>query len=132
LKPQIAQMTQMDSRDPRTFAIIGAAIEVHKTLGSGFLEAVYQQALALEFQLREIPFRREVDLPIRYKDTVIDATYRVDFICYNDVIVELKALPRMGGQEEAQTINYLKARGGGIGLLLNFGTNSLTYKRFAV
>ena len=122
----------MEQRDPRSYAIIGAAMEVHKGLGCGFLEAVYQQALSLEFQFRKIPFQREVDLPIRYKGTALDATYRVDFICYDAVIVELKALSRLSGSEEAQVINYLKAKGGGVGLLLNFGTDSLTYKRFSV
>ena len=122
----------MDDRDPRSYAIIGAAMEVHKGLGCGFLEAVYQQALSLEFQFRRIPFQREVDLPIRYKGTALDATYRVYFICYDAVIVELKALSRLSGPEEAQVINYLKAKGGGVGRLLNFGTDSLTYKRFSV
>ena len=122
----------MDERDSRTFAIIGAAMEVHRSLGAGFLESVYLQALELELQARGIPFQREVDLPIRCKGTILNATYRVEFICYGEVVVELKALPRLGGAEESQVINYLKARGGGIGLLLNFGTQSLTHKRFAV
>ena len=86
----------------------------------------------MELQTRSIPFQREVDLPIRYKGTLLDATCRVDFICYDEVIVELKALAPLSGSEESQVINSLKAKGGGVGLLLNFGTESLTYKRFAV
>lgn len=88
-------------RDPRTHAIIGAAMEVHKQLGCGFLEPVYQEALALEFSKRAILFYREVTLPIFYKEVRLDTPYRVDFICSEEVAVELKALVRLSGTEEA-------------------------------
>jgi len=122
-------MTQI-YRDPKTFEIIGAAMEVHRELGSGFLEAVYQEALSIEFGLKKIPFKKEIELPIRYKEAVLSTSYRADFICYDDVIVELKAITQMTGKEETQIINYLKATRLKIGLLLNFGSSKLEYKRF--
>jgi len=105
-------------------------MEVHRQLGCGFLEPVYQEALAIEFSKREIQFRREVKLPVFYKGIPLDSVYKVDFICFQEVVVELKALARFSGTEEAQIINYLKATGHEIGLLLNFGMRSLEHRRF--
>lgn len=119
------------SQDPRTYAIIGAAMEVHRQFGAGFLEAVYQEALAIELGLRQIPHRREDALPIRYKGRLMATCYRPDFVCYEQVIVELKALKSLSTVEEAQLINYLKASGCDTGLLLNFGSKSLQFRRFA-
>ena len=104
-------------------------MEVHRILGCGFLEPVYQEALALEFRLRRIPFRREVEVPVAYKGETLAVKYKADFICHGEVIVELKALDCLGGKEIAQVINYLKVTGFQRGLLLNFGTRSLEYQR---
>jgi len=116
--------------DPQTYAIIGAAMEVHKTLGHGFLEAVYHEALAIELQKSEIPFQHELELNIVYKGTPLHTTYRADFVCYDEIIVEIKALTHLSGVEEAQVLNYLKASQFSRGLLLNFGAPSLQVKRF--
>lgn len=116
--------------DPQTYAIIGAAMAVHQELGPGFLEGVYHEALAIEFGLREIPYIHEVDLPIFYKGRPLQKIYRADFVCFTDIVVELKALSAIGGTEKAQVINYLKATNFDRGLLLNFGDASLQYDRF--
>ena len=113
----------------KTYNIIGAAMEVHSKLGSGFLEAVYQESLAIEFEKRDIPFKQEERLKIKYKDQMLSKYYEADFICYDKIIVETKALKELSGIDEAQVINYLKATGLKIGLLINFGTESLEHKR---
>jgi GxxExxY protein len=117
-------------RDPLTYDVIGAAMEVHTRLGHGFLEAVYQEALAIELTYRQVPFRREVHLPIVYREQILKSIYRVDFICYDTILVELKAIKKLSSDEVAQTINYLKAGKFAKGLLINFGAASLEYKRF--
>lgn len=122
-------MKAVNKRDPQTYAIIGAAMEIHRRLGHGFLEAVYQEAAELEFSRQNIPFQREVVLPVRYRDTILSTSYRADFICFSDIIVEFKALSRLTTIEEAQVFNYLKATGYRRGLLINFGASSLEYKR---
>jgi GxxExxY protein len=119
-----------DVRDPKTYAIIGAAMEVHRTLGYEFLEPAYQAALEVEFGLKAIPHAREVEMPIYYKCVPLGVKYRADFVCFGSILVELKSLDRLTRREEAQIVNYLAASGIAVGLLLNFGAARLQYKRF--
>ena len=116
-------------RDPETYAIIGAAMEVHRELGHGFLESVYQDALEMEFNYRGISFTREEQVPIYYKGSTLGTPYRADFICHGSIIVELKAVKSMTEVELAQVLHYLKATGYHRALLINFGTPKLEYKR---
>ena len=112
------------------YRIVGAAMEVHNTLGCGFLEAVYQEALALEFQACNIPYEREKQLKIFYKGHELSKYYYADFVCFDSIIVETKAVSMFTNDHAAQIINYLKATGKEVGLLINFGTKSLEHKRF--
>ena len=111
------------------YSIIGACMEVHKELGCGFKEAVYQEALQREFVSCNIPYNREYELEIYYKGDLLNKKYYADFICYDKIVVELKALSELISMHEAQVLNYLKASGFRLGLLVNFGEKSLKYKR---
>ena len=113
------------------YAIVGAAMEVHRELGPGFLEGVYQEALKVELEGRGVPFEAEKRLAISYKGRELERVYVADLVCFNQVIVELKALDRLSGHEAAQLLNYLKATGLRVGLLINFGSpGRLEWKRF--
>ena len=116
----------------KTYQIIGACYEVHKQLGNGFLEAVYSEAFTIEFKERKIPYEKEKTIKIQYKNVFLDKRYVADLICYGKIIVELKALTALTSQHEAQLINYLKATGIKVGLLVNFGEGSLKYTRFVL
>jgi GxxExxY protein len=117
-------------KDDKTYKIIGCAMEVHKELGCGFLEAVYQEALEREFIEQGLPFESQPVIRIEYKGKLLNKTYQPDFRCYEEVIIEIKAVSSLSGIEEAQLINYLKATNLKVGLLLNFGSKSLEHKRF--
>lgn len=114
------------------YNIIGAAMEVHKVLGNGFLEGVYQEALAVEMDERLIPFEKEKEIQIYYKGLNLKKHYKADFVCYDKIILELKSLSSLNAEHEAQLLNYLKATGYKVGLLINFGQKSLIYKRFVL
>lgn len=115
--------------EDETYKIRGALLKVHETLGCGFLEKVYQEALEIEFNKREIPYKREVRLPIYYDGKALSTNYIADFICYDKIIVELKAVSSINEIHEAQVFNYLNATGYDLGLLANFGEISLVVKR---
>ena len=112
-----------------SYKIIGACMEVHKKLGSGFLESVYAEALELEFKKAEIPYEREKKLPVFYEDLPLKKYFRADFVCFNSIIIELKATKFIIDADHRQTMNNVKATKFRLGLLINFGTPSLTYKR---
>lgn len=114
------------------YRIIGACMAVHRELGNGFLESVYQEALAIEFQKQNIPFERERLYMINYKGVELKSTYRADFVCYGKIIVEMKALSALSADHASQIINYLKVSGLRMGLLVNFGADSLQSQRFVL
>lgn len=108
-----------------TYKIIGAAIEVHKVLGPGYLESVYEDALCYELEIKNIRFHRQVDLDIKYKNTVFKRRFRADLIVEEKVLVENKAITTLTANDEAQLFNYLKTTGLRVGLLFNFGNSKL-------
>ena len=112
-----------------SYNIIGACLEVHKRLGFGFLEAVYQEALSIEFELSGIPFEREKLLKIIYRDHILQKEYLADFVCHSKIILELKPVQYLEDSHSSQLFNYLKATECQLGLLVNFGSKSLEYKR---
>jgi GxxExxY protein len=112
-----------------SYKIIGACMEVHKKLGPGFLESVYAEALGLEFQCAGIPFEKEKKLPVLYDGQPLKKYFRADFVCYDAIILELKATQYNVDAFVQQTLNNVKATNLKLGLLVNFGTPSLTYKR---
>ena len=112
-----------------SFKLVGAAMEVHKIIGCGFTEQIYQEALEEEFRLRDIPYQRERTLHVNYKGRILTKEFRPDFICYDSIIVELKAVDELVDEHISQVYNYLKASGFQLGLLINFGKKSLEYKR---
>ena len=115
-----------------TYKIIGVCMDVHRELGSGFLEAVYQEALEIEFQNQNIPFKRERQLDIYYKGIVLKKKYYTDFFCYNKIVLELKALCSLNTDHQSQLLNALKSTKSKVGLLVNFGESKLKYKRMVI
>ena len=118
--------------EQETYQIIGAAMKVHSELGPGFTEKVYQEALAIEFSERGIPFVREKEIHAIYKGIVLEGTFMPDFICYDKIIVELKAVKELDDVSRSQAINYAKVAGYKLSILLNFGEASLVKERFPV
>ncbi len=116
-----------------SYAILGACFNIYKTMGCGFLESVYQECLEIEFEYQEIPFLSQKELKLTYRDTELKQTYRPDFICFDKIIIELKAISKLIKDNEAQVINYLNATGLKLGILVNFGHYpKLEYKRIVL
>ncbi len=111
-----------------SFAIIGAAMEVHRILGSGFLETVYQVALEKELTLRGIPFQHQVELPVTYKGDLV-GVYKADLVIDGKIIVEIKGISKLNASHRAQALHYLAATGLELAILINFGAGSLEYQR---
>ena len=129
-KSERSKLTQLILKD-EVYAIAGAAIEVHRELGPGLLESVYQEAMKLELSARSVPFEAEKPISIEYKGQRLSQKYFADLVCFEQIIVELKALSRLSGSEQAQVLNYLKATGFKVGVLINFGSRGkLEWKRF--
>ena len=117
--------------EEETGKILNACMEVHKELGNGFLEPVYKEALEEEFKLQHIPYEREKLLNIIYKGKKLTKEYFADFVCYGNIIVELKAVTNLVKAHKSQVINYMKATNSEIGILVNFGENSLKWERIS-
>lgn len=113
------------------YTIIGCAMEVHKELGPGYLESVYQEALEIEFKIHGIPYVIEPELNVFYKGEKLKKRFMADFYCYDGIMVELKALSQFNGGHEQQILNELKTTRTKVGVLINFGAPLLEYKRFA-
>ena len=121
---------ELKGKDKKSYSIIGACMEVHKILGAGFIEKVYQDALEVEFKRRGIPYEREKTFKITYKGIELQHVYQSDFVCYDEYIVELKAVKELDDIFRAQLINYMYASGLKHSLLINFGETSLRYERY--
>jgi GxxExxY protein len=120
------------AHDPRSYQINGAAMEVHRVLRRGLLEQLYCEALAIEFELRNIPFVAQVPCQILYKDRPLSGFYKIDFICFESIVVEVKAVSALTPADAAQLLNYLALTKHRLGLLLNFGSKSLEHRRFVL
>ena len=122
----------MEYKD-EVYNIVGAALTVYNTLGPGFLESVYQEAMEIELQDKSVPYASESQITIYYKNRPLQKAFYADFVCYSQIIVEVKALEQMASKEEAQLLNYLKATQSPVGLLINFGRqDKLQWKRFVM
>lgn len=119
-------------REEETYKIIGMCMEVHRNLGPGLLEVIYKDALEIELKENNIPFEREKEFLIEYKGKILPHKFYADFIVNEDIILEVKAVKEFSNEHIAQVLNYLKLANSEIGLLVNFQTKSLQYKRYAL
>ncbi len=116
-----------------SYEIVGSCFNVYKGMGCGFLEPVYQECLEIEFAFQKIPFEAQKELQIKYRDQILKQTYKPDFLCYNKIIVEIKAASKITDEHRSQILNYLHSTGFKLGLLVNFGHHpKLEYERFVL
>ena len=128
-EPYLDEVREDDESDPQTYTIIGGAMRIHGEMGNGYLEPVYHECLQWEFRWRNIPFEHEVPIRIEYRGQELACKYRCDYICFGEVILEVKVVERLVRSHYAQLIHYLKATGLKRGLLVNFGADRLEVKR---
>ena len=122
-------MSELILKD-EVYAVVGAAIEVHRELGPGFLESIYQEAMEIELSSRNVPFVAQQPIAVQYKGVTLKKQFFADLVCFEQIIVEIKALAHLSGTEQAQLLNYLKGTGFPIGILINFGSHGkLEWKR---
>ena len=122
-------MSELILKD-EVYAVIGAAIEVHRELGPGFLESIYQEAMEIELSSRNVPFVAQQPISVRYKGLTLKKQFFADLVCFERIIVEIKALAHLSGTEHAQLLNYLRGTGFPMGILINFGSHGkLEWKR---
>lgn len=112
-----------------TYQIIGLCMDIHKILGKGFNEIIYKEALQYEFSQKGIPFEREKGYEIEYKDIILSERYSADFVVFDEIILEIKAISQLTSSDTGQTLNYLACSKNKIGLVINFGEDSLKYRR---
>ena len=125
-------MTELVLKE-EVYQIVGAAMEVYYRLGRGFLEPVYQEAIEIELKHRRIPFQAKKSISIRYREFLLNKKYEPDLVCFNQVIVELKALDWLSRSEECQLLNYMRATSNRVGVLINFGSSPrLEWKRYVL
>ena len=119
-------------KEEETYKIIGLCMEVHRNLGPGLLEIIYKDALEIEFRENNIPFVREKEFIVEYKGIILPHKFNADFVVNEDIILEVKAIKEFSNEHVAQILNYIKLSNSGIGLLVNFQTKSLQYKRYVI
>ncbi|WP_026976559.1 GxxExxY protein [Flavobacterium tegetincola] len=119
-------------KEEETYKIIGLCMEVHRNLGPGLLEIIYKDALEIEFKENNIPFVREKEFIVEYKGIILPHRFNADFVVNEDIILEVKAIKEFSNEHVAQILNYIKLSNSGIGLLVNFQTKSLQYKRYVI
>lgn len=125
-------LSQIETLQGKCYRVIGAAIEVHRTLGRGLLESIYQEALSIELDNEQIPNKREVEVQAYYKDRLLDKYFKLDMLCWDDLIVELKVADELSGIHREQLFNYMRLTHIPYGLLINFGDTIVRAEKYVL